>query len=1332
MSCDPVLLFEMFPFCRDSERLASDFSGARVASATVEKEKSSMKLELSLIEPVPPAEISIVEELIAAEYGLETVNITAIYAHMAPESTSKKTRNNQPPKADTVILGRHVKSAVTPIEKVTLELGKATVTGEVCSVSSREYEKLDAWILDFDITDYTGTIQVSKFMKDENAAKTVNRVKKGMQLTVSGNLDINKYGEMILKPTNIITAEKELRCDTAEEKRVELHLHTKMSAMDATTDTTDAIRRAAEWGHPAIAITDHGVVHAFPEAAEAASALDGKIKVIYGVEGYYYNDVEYNMAVFGDTGTPDNEFVVFDLETTGLSPVNNVIFEIGAVLVKDGKISEKFHTFADPGAPLPFEITNLTGRRDADVAGAPSQSEALIAFLEFAGDRALVAHNAVFDVGFIYETCKRFGINFTPRYIDTLALARILLPKLKNHKLDTVAAFFGHVDFSHHHADEDAGATAHVFCSLLEHLKKEGISDTGRINDYLAGAVDFKARKGRTGNKHIILLVKNKTGLNNLYKLVTKSHLEDFDRYPIIRKSVLKQHREGLIIGSACEKGEIYEAVSERRSALELHRLAEFYDFLEIQPICNNMFMLYTQKPRAKNEDELREFNRKIVELGEELDKPVVATGDVHFLDPQQEVFRHILLNAKEFDNADDEVPVYFRTTDEMLEEFQYLGEETAKNIVVRNPRMIAEMCESISPLPPPKKLFLPVIEGSAESLTGLVHSNLRRLYGENPPELVRKRVETELHDILERGYDVIYMTAQKLVADAVEHKYLVGSRGSVGSSVIAYLAGITEVNALPAHYRCPNCCNCDFESGAGWGCGVDMPDMDCPKCGSKFVKDGFNIPFETFLGFEGDKVPDIDLNFSGEYQTEAHKYVTELFGAENVFRAGTIGTIADKTAYGYVKKYLETTGKTVTKAEENRLTRGCVGVKRTTGQHPGGLVIIPQGMQITDFCPAQHPADSVDKGVVTTHFDYHRMEDNLIKLDALGHDNPTMMKMLEDMTGVDTTAIRLDDPVTMAIFSSPEPLGLPENDEVIGATGTIGIPEFGTGFTRQMLCDTKPENFDTLVRLSGFSHGEDVWIGNAKELILSGKVSVGETIGCRDDIMNFLISKGMDDRYAFKISENVRKGRGLPDDAEEEMIRFGVPGWYIESCKKMTYLFPKAHAVAYVMEAFRIAWFKVHKPLEFYSALFYRRSQKNAFDVEYMTHGIERVRARIREIRNNPDAKPKDEDLLPTLEACYEFYLRGFEFEGIDLYDSDPVKFLIAGENKLRPPLVVVSGLGETGARDLAAMRAGREFISIDEISAVCPKVSKAHIEQLRALGALRNLPESSQMSLF
>ena len=1344
----PVFLYEMFPFCKDSGRLTADFDAARIASATVNKDKTAMSVTISLAQPAPPLDISAIEEMISREYEL-TVTVTAVYARVELPKNGAGKRQGGPAAPGTVIMGRRANNAITPMEEVTLDHGKVTVTGVVCDVSNKFVEKSNAWVLSFDLTDYTSTLHITKFMADEDAGKIVQSIQLGMCLTVSGKLSINRFdNDLALEPASIVVVERGQRLDTAEEKRVELHLHTKMSALDAVTDTKECIARAIEWGHPAIAITDHGVVHSFPDALDAAG---DKIKIIYGIEGYYQNDIDYCTAVYNQafmslTRNPhgsaeaampgpaisDTEFVVFDIETTGLFQTEDVILEIGAVIVKNGQELARFHTFAAPERRIPYAITNLTGIKDDDVAAAPSQKDAVTAFLKFMDNRILVAHNANFDVGFIRVACEKHAIPFDPCYIDTVTLARALLPQLKNHKLDTVAAHFGLDSFNHHRATDDAAATAQIFSNMMKLLGEANVTSLDQINARMFELTSDILKKGRIRNRHIVLLAKNQTGIKNLYKLVTKSHLEEFDRFPIIRRSVLEQHREGIIVGSACEAGEVFDAVTDKRCDHQLLHLAEFYDYLEIQPICNNMFMLYGDKPLAKNEEELRDFNRRVIEIGKALGKPVVATGDVHFLDPEHEIYRHILLTSKGFSSADDDLPVYFKTTDEMLDEFAYLGNDEAHNVVVKNSRMIADMCEAVRPLPPKKTLFAPELERSAEDLGELVATRLRELYGESPPELISTRVKTELDDILDRNYDVIYMSAQKLVADAKKHGYLVGSRGSVGSSVVAYLAGITEVNALPAHYRCPNCRNTDFDSGAGIGCGADMADANCPVCGTKYAKEGFNIPFETFLGFGGDKVPDIDLNFSGEYQTQAHKYTVELFGADYVFRAGTISTIAEKTAYGYVKSYLEKIGKKVNKAEENRLARGCVGVKRTTGQHPGGLIIVPRGMEITDFCPAQRPADATDTDIVTTHFDYHCMEDNLIKLDELGHDDPTMIKMLEDMTGMSVDDITLDDPRTMALFTSPEPLGLPKDDDIIGATGSIGIPEFGTDLTRRMLCDTQPKSFDTLVRLSGFSHGTDVWIGNAKDLILSGKASVDETIGCRDDIMLFLISKGMDDRRAFKISESVRKGYGLPDGAEDEMTRHGIPGWYIDSCKKIKYLFPKAHAVAYVMMAFRIAWFKVHKPLEFYSAYFYRRSQKDSFDADSMTRGISVARSKIKEINNNPAAKNKDDDLLTTLEACYEFYMRGFEFAEIDLYESDPVKFLIVGENKLRPPFVAISGLGETAARDLADNRNGQEFISIEDLSAACPKVSKAHLDQLRSLGALRNLPETSQLSLF
>ncbi len=794
------------------------------------------------------------------------------------------------------------------------------------------------------------------------------------------------------------------------------------------------------------------------------------------------------------------------------------------------------------------------------------------------------------------------------------------------------------------------------------------------------------------------------------------------------------KHREGLIIGSACEAGEFFQAVVHNKSDAELRRIASFYDYLEIQPICNNRFMV--EAGTIADDEGLRNLNRRVARIARETGKPLVATGDVHFLDPEDEIYRHILLAGRKFSDADRSLPIYFKTTDEMLEEFAYLGEEECRRAVVDNPRAIAETCEDIELLPK-DTLFAPKIENSEQQLKDLVYGRMHELYGENPPSIVTERVETELHDILSRHYDVIYMSAQKLVADSLAHGYLVGSRGSVGSSIVAYMSGIMEVNSLPAHYRCPKCCYTDFESGAGYGCGADMPDKTCPQCGAKMAKEGFDIPFETFLGFGGDKVPDIDLNFSGEYQANAHKYTETLFGHDHVFRAGTIGTMAEKTAFGYVKKYLEERQLKVTKAEETRLALGCVGIKRTTGQHPGGLVIVPQDMDVTDFCPVQHPADDPNTDIITTHFEYHCMEANLLKLDELGHDDPTMIRMLEDMTGVNAREIPLDDPDTMGIFRSPAPLGLPSDDPIIGKTGTIGIPEFGTGFTRQMLVDTQPEGFDILVRLSGFSHGTDVWLGNAKELITSGTASVKETVGCRDDIMLYLISKGMEPKMAFKIMEAVRKGKvkkgGFQEGWREKMEELGVPEWYIESLAKIAYLFPKAHAVAYVMMAFRIAWFKVHKPLAFYSAYFYRRSQKDSFDAEMMTTGLDDVKKHISAIKADPKPTPKDEDLLVTLEAVYEFYMRGLDFAPIDLMQSDAAKFLPVGEGSLRPPFISISGLGEAAAANLAACKdhAG-EFVSIEDVAAVCPKVSQAHLETLKRMGALGDLPETSQMTFF
>ena len=1231
-----------------------------------------------------------------------------------------------------------------PLNELSLDMGSVLVEGEVFNIEHRELPRRKAWVVCFDITDLASSIRVTRFMEGEEAKPVIDQVKKGQRLQVQGRLVLGRFdnNDLVLEPYGINEVPKpEGRKDSAPEKRVELHLHTKMSTMDALCDTKSVVKRAIEWGHPAIAITDHGVVQSFPDAY-SASGRGEKIKVLYGVEAYYVNDVDEQAAVHGPGDMPlDGEFVAFDLETTGLDARSDAIIEIGAVRVRGGEVVDKFSSFAQPGRPLSAKTVSLTGITDEMLRGAPEPEAAVDAFLDWAGGLPLCAHNAAFDTGFLREYCARSGRKFDPLYFDTLILAQYLCPKLPNHKLDTVADSLELPPFQHHRAYDDAETCGLILAALVPMLRERGIDRAAQVNRALAGKK--RGGRGRRNALHLILLAKNQTGLRNLYKLVSKAHLEHFNRFPIMPKSLVEENREGLIIGSACEAGELFQAVAAGREDRELERIAAWYDYLEIQPLSNNAYMLRPDKEGraiARDLEDLRAFNRRVVALGERLGKPVCATGDVHFMEPEEEVYRHVLLAAKEFEDADSPNPLYFRTTDEMLEEFSYLGKEKAHEVVVDNPNRIAGWCENVRPLP--DGLFAPKLENSDGELKDLVWGKAHRLYGKEPPQIVVDRINAELTDIIRCEYDVIYMSAQKLVQNSLEHGYLVGSRGSVGSSLVAFMSGITEVNSLPAHYRCPNCKHADFDYAQDpahpYGCGADMPDMKCPVCGADYEKDGFNIPFETFLGFGGDKVPDIDLNFSGEYQSSAHRYTFELFGKDHVFRAGTIGTVAEKTAIGYVRKYLEQAGRdNVPFAEVLRLARGCMGVKRTTGQHPGGMVVIPQDKEIYDFCPVQHPADDPNSDIITTHFEYHSMESNLLKLDMLGHDDPSMIRMLEDLTQTNAQNIPLDDPDTMDLFTSSEKLGY-VNDPILGPTGAAALPEFGTKNARQMLIDAQPQDFNTLVRLSGFSHGTDVWHGNARELILSGTAGVLECVGCRDDIMLFLISKGFKDTRAFKIMEAVRKGRGLPDGAEDEMKEHGVPEWYIESCKKIAYLFPKAHAVAYVMMAFRIAWYKVHRPLAFYAAYFSIRAK--AFDEKYMCRGIEVVKRKMAEINAKKNAKEKkdrpsavEEDMLTTLEVCYEFYLRGFTFARMDICRSESTRFLVdEDKGALIPPFTSVAGLGETVGDDIVEKRQGKDFLSIEEFALVCTKVSSTHLEQLKDAGAFGDLPDSSQFSLF
>ena len=1303
-------LFESFQAPRQLRLLLHD---ACVVSGVLDREARTLEVQIECGETLPQAAQDALQQMLAQQYDLRRVLL-----HFREMSAQKGDSG--------MVWGKPFTGKVTPIRELNIKMGNAIVEGRVFKAECYETRRKGMWTLNFNITDEHGSVAVRKAMDEKEAKVLGAAVSDGMWLRIQGKVELTYDGrDIVLRPVNIMKAAHPGRQDNAPEKRVELHLHTQMSSMDALTDVGKVVKQAAAWGHPAIAITDHGTVQAFPKARDAAK---GKIKVLYGVEGYYVNNLDDRIAVHGAQDQDfDDEIVCFDIETTGLKVTREAITEIGAVVLKNGKITETFQTFVNPGRRLTPEIIGLTGITDAMLADAPSLKEALTAFLQFVNGRVLAAHNAEFDISFIRAGCRKVGLEFEPTYIDSLILAQNLLPELHKYKLDIVAEHLDLPAFNHHRASDDAGMVGYMLVPFFEKMRRElGISRLQEINGEMEKLRPLGG--GSRHPKHIIILAKNKLGLKHLYQLVSASNLKYFKRYPIIPKTELVTHREGLIIGSACEAGELFRAVADHKDWAELRRIASFYDYLEIQPICNNMFML--RNGTVQSEEELRELNRTIVRLGRELGKPVCATGDVHFQEPEDEVYRHILLASKKFADADAPLPIYFKTTEEMLEEFAYLGQEEAHRVVIDDPRSIADRIEEIELLPP-GRLFPPRLENSEQELHDKVWNKCHELYGDEPPQLVVDRLNVELKSILGK-YDVVYMSAQKLVQRSLENGYLVGSRGSVGSSLVAYMSGITEVNSLPPHYRCPKCRHTEFVTDGSYGCGADMPDKECPECGTKYVKDGFDIPFETFLGYGGGKVPDIDLNFSGEYQARAHQHAIEMFGKTQVFRAGTIGTLAEKTAFGMVKKYLEERGESAGNAELDRLTLGCVGVRRTTGQHPGGLVVVPDDMDVEDFTAVQHPADDPDSDTVTTHFEYHCMEDNLLKLDMLGHDDPTMIKMLEDLTGVNARAIPLDDPDTMSIFTSSKVLGF-ENDEILGPTGAVAIPEFNTRFTRGMLMDTMPKDFNTLVRLSGFSHGTDVWLGNARDLIVGGTASVLETVGCRDDIMLYLISMGLDPKMSFKIMEAVRKGKvkksGFQEGWEEAMREHQVPDWYISSLAKIGYLFPKAHAVAYVMMAFRIAWFKVHEPLAFYATFFSIRAK--AFDAEYCCAGMDAVKQKIREIENNKDATDVEQNLLVTLEVCYEFYLRGFHFDTISIYDSDATHFKVT-ENGLLPPFVTVRGLGETAALDTVEKRQGKTFVSVEEFATTCNKLSKTHIEQLKALGAFAGMADTSQVALF
>ena len=1236
-----------------------------------------------------------------------------------------------------VIYGRDFEGEPVALETITGEMGEVIVRGQVMEVEAREIRN-EKTILIFPITDFTDSIVVKMFLRNEQVPEVTEHVKKGAFLKFRGVTTVDRFDSEltiasiagIKKIANFTTA----RVDTSPQKRVELHCHTKMSDMDGVTDAKSLVKRAYEWGHPAIAITDHGVVQAFPEANHCFDAWGGCVpkdsdfKVLYGMEGYLVDDLK-GMVTNGKGQKLNGRFVVFDIETRCFSSLTCQIIEICAVLVENGEITDRFSTFVNPKVPIPFRIEQLTSINDSMVMDAPTIEEVLPKFLEFSKDAVMVAHNADFDMGFIMKNCDRLGIAHDFTYVDTVGMARFLLPALNRFKLDTVAKAVGVSLENHHRAVDDAACTAEIFVKFVKMLEERDIRDVDMLNEQ--GAVSVNTIR-KLPTYHVIIFARNETGRINLYKLVSQSHLKYYHRRPRVPKSVLEQYRDGLLVGSACEAGELYQAILRNAPDTEIARLVNFYDYLEIQPVGNNRFMIADDKhDMISSEEDLKEINRKIVKLGEQFKKPVVATCDVHFMDPQDEIYRRIIMAGNGFSDADEQAPLYLRTTEEMLEEFAYLGSEKAEEVVITNPNKIADMCEKIAPVRPDK--CPPFIENSDQMLRDICYNKAHSMYGEELPPIVKERLDRELNSIISNGYAVMYIIAQKLVWKSNEDGYLVGSRGSVGSSFAATMSGITEVNPLQAHYRCEYCKYSDFDSpevkAFSGRSGCDMPDKICPVCGKKLVKDGFDIPFETFLGFKGNKEPDIDLNFSGEYQSKAHAYCEVIFGYGQTFRAGTIGTLADKTAFGYIKNYYEERGIHKRNCEIDRIVQGCVGVRRTTGQHPGGIVVLPVGEEINTFTPVQHPANDMTTATVTTHFDYHSIDHNLLKLDILGHDDPTMIRMLQDLTGLDPQTIPLDDQTVMSLFMNTSALGV-EPEDINGIPlGCLGIPEFGTDFAMQMVIDAKPTEFSDLIRISGLSHGTDVWLGNAQTLIEQGIATISTAICTRDDIMIYLISMGLDSEQSFTIMESVRKGKGLKEEWKEEMRAHNVPEWYIDSCLKIKYMFPKAHAAAYVMMAWRIAYCKVFYPLAYYAAYFSIRA--TGFNYEIMCQGKERLEYFYKDYTRRKDSlSKKEQDVYRDMRIVQEMYARGFDFTPIDIYRALPDRFQII-DGKLMPALNTIEGMGDNAAIAVAEAAKDGKFLSKDDFRQRT-KVTKSTIDLMADLGLLGDMPESNQLSLF
>lgn len=1244
----------------------------------------------------------------------------------------------QLPEEDTsspLILGNsmNISDPLVKITDLNAESGNVCIDGEILGMEDKE-TKTGKVILSINIYDGTSTMTCKAFLPGKNAKNIVKRLGKTKAVKLAGRAQMDAFSNELTIMANTIVEStplpKTTREDKAEVKRVELHMHTKMSAMDAMTSATDLIKRAMSWGMKSIAITDHGVVQAFPEAYHLLGRDNPDMKVIYGVEAYLVPDKEKSVKNPRGQVLDDATYCVLDLETTGISITTEKITEVGIMKVKNGEVIDEFEIFVNPEKPIPQRVVEVTNITDEMVKDAETIDKVFPKILEFVGDSIIVAHNASFDVGFLKHNAKLLGYEFNNTYIDTLPLAKDLFPDLKKYKLGKIADSLGiEVDVAHR-ALADVDTTVKVFNVMLKKLKDKGINTVDEIDSATKDPEAQKEEFKKQRSYHAIILAKNYVGLRNLYKLVSISHLNYFYKNPRILKSIYKKYSEGLILGSACEAGELYQAIELGKSDEEIENIARDYDYLEIQPIGNNEFLV--RNGVVPDREYLKDINRKIVELGEKLGKLVVATCDVHFMDPQDEIYRRILEAGQGYKDADEQAPLYLRTTEEMLKEFEYLGEEKAYEVVVTNTNKVSDMCDRIDPISPEK--CPPHIPGCEEDIKNIAYKKAHELYGDPLPEIVQTRLDKELNSIISNGYSVMYIIAQRLVWKSNEDGYIVGSRGSVGSSLVAFMTGITEVNSLQPHYRCPKCKYSEFDD-YGVGNGFDLPDKDCPKCGTKMAKDGMDIPFETFLGFNGDKEPDIDLNFSGEYQAKAHKYTEVIFGKGTTFKAGTVGTVAEQTAFGYVKKYYEERNIPINKAEIARISVGCQGIKKTTGQHPGGIIVVPKGREIYEFTPVQHPADDPNSDIITTHFDYHSIDGNLLKLDILGHDDPTVIRMLQDITGVAPTDVPLDDKETMSIFSSTKALGVTP-EQIHSEVGTYGIPEYGTKFARGMLLDTHPTTFDELIRISGLSHGTDVWLGNAQSLIEQGIVTLQQAICCRDDIMIYLMKKGLPPDKSFKIMEAVRKGKvakGKEPKWKDEyiplMLEHDVPEWYIKSCEKIKYMFPKAHAAAYVTNAFRIAWFKVHIPLAYYAAFFTIRAK--AFDAEVMINGKEKVKNKMKEIEmmgNN--ATPKDKDMYDDLELVLEMYERGLRFLPIDLYKSHATKFQVEGDS-LRPPLNSIAGLGNVAAEGIMKARQEEKFMSIDDLK-IRSKVGDSVTELLRQFGCLEGMSQSNQLSLF